>query len=148
MFKHLLVPVDDDELSHTVLAPACEFARQIGARLTFYHAIPSYFPTTLAGEAMFDDVTTYETFHAAMAQRAAQLLREAEQVASDAGVACSTLRDECDTPWEGIVAAAVSQSCDLIFMASHGRHGASALLLGSESKKVVSHSKLPVLLYR
>jgi nucleotide-binding universal stress UspA family protein len=75
-------------------------------------------------------------------------LRNAAQAAADAGVAAETLSSECASPYEGIIAAAENQACDLIFMASHGRRGASALLLGSETQKVLTHCRIPVLVYR
>lgn len=148
MFKHILVPVDGSELSKSAVSRACSFAKEAGARLTFYHAKPAYFPTAIAGEALFDDVAAYDAFRAAMDKQADTLLRGAAQAASESGVAFETLSSECDSPYEGIIATAESQACDLIFMASHGRRGASALLLGSETQKVLTHCRIPVLVYR
>jgi nucleotide-binding universal stress UspA family protein len=42
---------------------------------------------------------------------------------------------------------AMTGGCDLIVMASHGRRGISAIVLGSETK-VLTHSTIPVLVYR
>lgn len=148
MFKHILVPVDGGALSNTAVERACAFARDSGAHLTFYHAKPMYFPSAIAGEALFDDVATFEAFRSAMDKQAGSILSQAAQAAEDAGVACETLSDECEAAHEGIIAAAENKGCDLIFMASHGRSGASALLLGSETRKVLSHCKIPVLVYR
>lgn len=148
MFKTLLVPVDGSDLSNAAVARACSFAGETGARLVFYFAKPAYFPSAIAGEALFDDMASYDAFRAAMDKQAETILSRATQVASDAGVASHTLSDECGSPHEGIIAAAESQACDLIFMASHGRRGASAILLGSETTKVLTHCKIPVLVYR
>lgn len=148
MFKHILVPIDGSEISQATGSRACSFAREIGARLTFYYAIPAYLPSAIAGEALFDDALAFDAFRAAMDKQADTILRGAKQAANDAGVACETLSSECDSPYEGIIAAAEKQACDLIFMASHGRRGASALLLGSETQKVLTHCKIPVLVYR
>lgn len=148
MFKTILVPVDGGDLSDAAVARACSFARENGARLVFYFAKPVYFPSAIAGEALFDDMASYDAFRAAMDKQAETLLSRAAQAAADAGVAADTLSDECGAPYEGIIAAAESQACDLIFMASHGRRGASALLLGSETTKVLTHCKIPVLVYR
>lgn len=148
MFKHILVPVDGSELSKAAVVRACSFAREGGARLSFYYAKPAYFPSAIAGEALFDDAASYAAFSAAMDKLAETILRAAAQAASEAGVECETLSDECDSPHAGIIAAAEGQACDLIFMASHGRRGASALLLGSETQKVLTHCKIPVLVYR
>ncbi len=148
MFKHILVPVDGSELSNVAVGQACAFARDIGARLTFYHAKPAYFPAAIAGEALFDDVAAYETFRATVDKQAESILSQAGKVASEAGVACATLSNESESAYEGIIAAAESGGCDLIYMASHGRRGASALLLGSETHKVLTHCRIPVLVHR
>ncbi len=148
MFKNILVPVDGSDLSNAAVSRACSFASETGARLTFYYAKPAYFPTAIAGEALFDDVAAYDAFRAATEKQAEAILDRAAQAAAAAGVAAETLSDDCDSPHEGIIAAAESKACDLIFMASHGRRGASALLLGSETQKVLTHCKIPVLVYR
>ncbi len=148
MFKTILVPVDGGELSNAAVVRACSFAGETGARLVFYFAKPVYFPSAIMGDALFDDMASYDAFRAAMDKQAETILSHASRAAADAGVASHTLSDECGTPHEGIVAAAESQACDLIFMASHGRRGASALLLGSETTKVLTHCKIPVLVYR
>ncbi|MDO9227482.1 MAG: universal stress protein [Pseudomonadota bacterium] len=148
MFKHILVPVDGSELSDDMLLQACSFARETNARITFYHAKPAYFPATIAGEVMFDDVAAYDTFRAAVDKQAESILKQAAGAASNAGVECETLSSECESTHQGIIAAAESGGCDLIYMASHGRRGASALLLGSETHKVLTHCKTPVLVHR
>jgi len=148
MFKNILVPVDGSDLSNAAVKSACAFAREIAARLTFYYAKPGYFPAYVSGEVVIGDVGIDEAFFAAMDKQAETLLRNAAQAAADAGVAAETLSSEHDSAYQGIIAAAESKACDLIFMASHGRHGASALLLGSETQKVLTHCKIPVLVYR
>ena len=72
-------------------------------------------------------------------------LAEAEQQAKRVGVPCEILKVEHGQPYEAIIETADARGCDLITMASHGRRGISALLLGSETTKVLMHSKLPVL---
>lgn len=148
MFKHLLVPIDGSELSQTALKQACSFAREAGARLTVYHAKSTYLPYGMATEGMFDIAGASEAYRIAMDKRVETILNSAKQAATEAGVACDALSTECDAPHEGIIATAQSRGCDLIFMASHGRRGASALLLGSETQKVLTHCKIPVLVYR
>ncbi len=81
-------------------------------------------------------------------EEAAQALGAIEEAAREAGVACTALHRASDSPWEEIINVATEQGCDLIFMASHGRRGVSALLLGSETNKVLTHSKIPVLVTR
>lgn len=148
MYKHILVPVDGSEMSDAVVRAACEFARDAGARLTFYHAKPPYFPPVIAGEALFEDGTAYAAFRSGMDKQSQAILRGAMRTADAAGVACDILSEERDTPYQGIIAAAADKGCDLIFMASHGRRGMSALLLGSETQKVLTHCQVPVLVFR
>lgn len=148
MFKHILVPIDGSELSAAAVQRACTFAREGGARLTFYHAKPAYFPPIVAGDIVFDDMAIFEAYHNQTERQSAALLTSAHQVATAAGVDCETLSTECESAYEGIIAAATSQACDLIFMASHGHRGMRALLLGSETQKVLTHCKIPVLVYR
>jgi nucleotide-binding universal stress UspA family protein len=148
MFKHLLVPVDGSELSQAALQQACSFAREAGARLTVYHAKPSYLPYGMATEGAFDLAGASEAYRTAMDKRDETILNRAKQAATEAGLAIDAISAECDEPYAGIVATAQSCSCDLIFMASHGRRGASALLLGSITQKVLTHCRIPVLVYR
>jgi nucleotide-binding universal stress UspA family protein len=148
MFKNILVPIDGGELSNLAVRQACAFARSIGARLIFYYAKPGYFPAFISGEPVIGDAGLDETMHAVIDKQATALLQEAASAAASAGIECETLSDEFDTPYAGIIAAAESRQCDLIFMASHGRHGAGALLLGSETRKVLTHCRIPVLVYR
>lgn len=148
MFKHILVPVDGSTLSNTVVSQACAFAREIAARMTFYHAKPAYFPSTIAGEAFFDDVAAFEAFRAAVDKQAEAILSQAAAQAAAAGIDYATASDECESVHTGIITAAEKYACDLIYMASHGRRGASAVLLGSETYKVLTHCKIPVLVCR
>ena len=148
MFKNILVPVDGSELSNAAIKRACAFAKDAGARLTFYYAKPDYFPAYISGEVVLGDAAVDEALFAAMEKQAETILRDAAQAATSAGVECETLSELCDSPHAGIIAAATRKGCDLIFMASHGRRGASALLLGSETQKVLTHCDIPVLVYR
>jgi nucleotide-binding universal stress UspA family protein len=51
-------------------------------------------------------------------------------------------------PYRVIIKATKARKCGLIFMASHGRSGIAGLLIGSETNRVLTHWKLPVLVYR
>lgn len=148
MFKHILVPIDGSELSQTALEQACAFALEIGARLTLYHAKSVYLPYGMATEGAFDLAGVSEAYRSAMDKRVESILNSARQTATEAGLEFEIISTECDEPYEGIITTAQSCGCDLIFMASHGRRGARALMLGSETQKVLSHCKIPVLVYR
>ena len=79
---------------------------------------------------------------------AQRVLDVIKQMARDADVACTAVHRVSERPWEEIINVAAKHGCDVIFMASHGRRGVSALLIGSETNKVLTHSKIPVLVWR
>lgn len=147
MFKHLLVPTDGSELSREAVARAVDFAREIGARITFFYAKPE-FPVAFYGEGAFIDPTTPEKFAEMTEQQAKAILGACLALAREAGVEADAESTTSDVPFEAIIACAQDKGCDLIFMASHGRRGLTGLLLGSETQKVLTHSKIPVLVYR
>jgi nucleotide-binding universal stress UspA family protein len=75
-------------------------------------------------------------------------LRQVKQLADAAKVRCAAVRASSDSPYAAIIKAAKANKCDLIFIASHGRRGIASLLIGSETTKVLTHCKLPLLVYR
>lgn len=147
MFKHLLVPTDGSALSSDTAKRAVDFARETGARLSFFFAKPDY-PVAFYGEGALIDPTTPEKFAEMADKQAREVLAGCEKLAAEAGVPCDSSSAVSDIPYEAIIDAADKSGCDLIFMASHGRRGFSGLLLGSETQKVLTHSKIPVLVYR
>ncbi|MBK7326205.1 MAG: universal stress protein [Propionivibrio sp.] len=147
MFKHILVPTDGSQLSQDTARRAISFAQETGARITAFYAKPEY-PVTYYGEGALIDSTTPEQFAELAEQQAQEILGFVERLCQEAGVACNKLTLTSDIPYEAIIDAATQGGCDLIFMASHGRRGFSGLLLGSETNKVLTHSKVPVLVYR
>ena len=147
MFKNILVPTDGSELSSDTIRRAVTFAKETGAKLTFFFSKPDY-PMAFYGEGALIDPTTPERFAEMAEAQAREILVAAEKQAQASGVACSSRSVTSDIPYEAIIEAAAGNGCDLIFMASHGRRGFSGLLLGSETQKVLTHSKIPVLVYR
>lgn len=147
MFKHILVPTDGSQLSREAVERAVMFAKESGARITFFYAKPEY-PVAFYGEGALIDPTTPEKFAQMAEQQAQDILNGCARLAADAGVECTTVSKTSDVPYEAIIETAETVGCDLIFMASHGRRGLGALLLGSETQKVLTHSKIPVLVYR
>ena len=147
MFKHFLVPTDGSDLSSDTVNRAVTFARECGAKITFFFAKPDY-PIAFYGEGALIDPTTPEKFTEMAEKQAQEILSRATKTANDAGVVNDSVRTVSDIPYVSIIEAATNAGCDLIFMASHGRRGFSGLLLGSETQKVLTHSKIPVLVYR
>lgn len=147
MFKHLLVPTDGSPLSQQAMAQAIAFAGETGARITFFCASRP-FPPIYFGSGAIMDAQAPQQFQRSATGVAQDILAAAEAQARAAGVICASLMLVSDAPYEAIIEAARQKGCDLIFMASHGRRGVDALLLGSETQKVLTHSNIPVLVYR
>ncbi|NML27679.1 universal stress protein [Zoogloea dura] len=147
MFKNILVPTDGSELSESTVARAITFAKEAGARVTFFYAQPD-FPMPIYGEGALIDPTTPEQFSRAAQAEAERILSKAREAAALAEVTSSGDTVVSEVPYEAIIESAERNACDLIFMASHGRRGLSGFLLGSETQKVLTHSKIPVLVYR
>ena len=148
MVRHLLVPIDGSELSDGAVRTALELAKPIGAQVSFFHVQPSYYgrpDVAIYGEGLVLDPALSEQFSQANARFAATILEKALEQARSAGVEASS--DTCVSPLvhEAILEAADRLGCDLIAMASHGRRGLAGLLIGSETQRVLTHAKLPVL---
>jgi len=147
MFKHILVPTDGSKLSSDTATRAIAFAKETGAKVTFFFAKPDY-PVAFYGEGALIDPTTPDKFAEMAEQQAREILAANQAAANAAGVVSAAVSSVSDIPYEAIIAGAEEAGADLIFMASHGRRGISGLLLGSETQKVLTHSKIPVLVYR
>ena len=147
MFKHILVPTDGSQLSEDTARRAVSFAKEAGAQITAFFAKPE-FPVTYYGEGVLIDSTTPEKFAELSEEQAQKILGFVDNLCQQEGVLCTTMTLTSDVPYEAIIEAATQSDCDLIFMSSHGRRGLSALLLGSETNKVLTHTNIPVLVYR
>ncbi|PWU19395.1 MAG: universal stress protein [Candidatus Rokuibacteriota bacterium] len=145
MYKHILIPTDGSELSEMALRKGMAFAKSIGARTTVLTVIPPFRTVTMDPVMLTDVPEQYQRDSEAAADRYLGVAREAAEAT---GIACEYVRVLHDYPYEAIIDTASQASCDLIFMASHGRKGVAALLLGSETTKVLTHSKIPVLVCR
>lgn len=147
MFKHLLIPIDGSELSLLAVRKGAEFASEIRASVTLLFVKPEY-PVSYYGDGAIIDPTTPEEFGKLTNTIAHRNLKSAEEICAAAGVTTTTVTETSDVPYDVIISTAEQKQCDLIFMASHGRRGITGLLLGSETQKVLTHSKIPVLVYR
>ena len=147
MFKHLLVPTDGSGLSTDAVRHAVSFAKESGARITFFCAakrIPAFY----LGVGAIPDPGVAMQFNDTEEAGAHEVLDDCVAIATEAGVPSDKIALSNDQPWQAIIEAADRAKCDLIFMASHGRRGIQALLLGSETQKVLTHSTIPVLVHR
>ncbi|AGW93031.1 MULTISPECIES: universal stress protein [Cupriavidus] len=143
MFKHILLATDGSELSRLAMTAAIGFVKEGGAKLTAYTCMEEY-PYLSSGDAGHPRRKAFEEQEAA---RAGAHLAEVVAAAEAAGVTCATDMTT-SVPYKGIIEAADRHGCDVIFMASHGRRGLEGLLVGSETQKVLTHCRIPVLVYR
>jgi nucleotide-binding universal stress UspA family protein len=144
VYCHLLVPIDGTELSTDTIGNAVQFARGLGARITFFHALPDH-AAAFSGEADIVRLTSPDNFTYAYQWRARELLAKAESAARALGVPCDSTTAVGGSPWRAIVAAAREAGCDLIYMASHGRGSRIGMMLGSQTLKVLVNAGMPVL---
>ena len=144
MYRHLLVPIDDTDLSTVTIGRAVEFARSLGARITFFHAMSDHAAAFL-GDAEVVRLTSPDDFAYNYEGRARELLAKAESAARAQGVPCDSTSTVSDSPYRAILATAADAGCDLIFMASHGRRSNIGMMLGSQTLKVLVNTEIPVL---
>ena len=147
MYKHILLPTAGSPLSGKAIREAMAFAKATGARITGFFAAPEY-SVQVYGDFVPPDFITPQEFAKQTKRTAEKYLGVIEKAADVAHVRCKTAFVTSDRPWQAIIKAAQKYDCDLIFMASHGRRGLAGLLLGSETQKVLTHSKVPVLVHR
>lgn len=145
MFKHILLPTDGSAGSDVAIQAGVRLARDMGARVTGLHVVPPFHTFTYRPEMIED---TEEQYEIESEERARKILITIEKQAQECGVPCDTVVVRSDDPYDAIIQTAKGRQCDLIAMASHGRRGLRGVLMGSETQKVLTHSQLPVLVYR
>ena len=145
MFKHILIPTDGSDLSRKAVLYGMQLAKEAKAKVTALTLTEPYRLAAMDALLVSIGEDEYEEESRRIAERA---LEQVKMAAEAADVECETVREVHDQPYRAIIDAAHALGCDLIVMASHGRRGVSALLLGSETVKVLTHSTIPVLVYR
>jgi nucleotide-binding universal stress UspA family protein len=145
MYKHIMIPTDGSELSAKAAEAGLQLAAFLGARVTAMTVSEPFHTLSIDPNQLEYTPATYRKHAGAMAQR---ILSEVRAKAEAANVACDTVWVEHEQPYMAIIDTARSTNCDLIAMASHGRRGLSAVVLGSQTVKVLTHSTIPVIVYR
>jgi len=143
MYTNILLPTDGSELAGEAVQHGIALAKRIGAKVIVLTVLPPFHTITIDTQMIEDTPAQYK----------ARVQKHAEKIlgavaAQAAGVACETIQVEHEHPYQAIINTAASKGCDLIIMASHGRRGISAIVLGSETLKVLTHCKIPVLVHR
>ena len=144
MYTNILISTDGSELAGQAVDPGIALAKRIGAKVMVLTVLPPFHRFTTDRQALEGAPAQY----ARMQKQAENILGAVAHVAQAAGVACEMVQVEHAHPYQAIIDTAVSKGCDLIIMASHGRRGISAIVPASETVKVLTHSKIPVLVHR
>ena len=145
----ILVPTDGTALSQNTAQQALDLAVALKAKVIFFHAKPEPSQSFFGGEGGgFVDQVSPQEFENISNKLANDYLESLGALARDAGVEFELVIGSSSEPYEAIIETATNKQCDLIIMASHGRRGIKSLILGSETQKVLTHSKIPVLVYR
>lgn len=145
MYSHILIPTDGSKLAGKAVQHGVALAKAIGAKVTVL-TVSQPFHTLTTDTQMIED--TPAQYKARMQEYAEKILGAVAPMAQAASIAFETAHVEHEHPYQAIIDVAAAKHCDLIVMASHGRHGIAAIVLGSETVKVLTHSKVPVLVYR
>jgi len=148
MYKHILIPTDGTEVAEKAVAAGTDYARETGARVLFFTAIPEY---QVPGEAELMSrhrVKSLYEYEEEAARSAREILDKASAAAKQANVPFETDFELSDVPYKAIIDAAKRHGCDAIFMASHGRTGLPAWWHGSQTHDVLTHTDIPTLVYR
>jgi len=147
MYRHILIPTDGSELAQKAVAHGLSLAKSVGAKVTALIVEHSFNVFDVPESKMLNMSGAFAEHAAHIKEHATKVLNAVAQAAKAAGVACETVQMVHDQPYEAIIATAKDKGCDLIVLASHGRGGISALVLGSVTTKVLTHTKTPVLVY-
>lgn len=148
MFKHILVPTDGSPLSRHAIRKAVALAKTTRAALSGLYVTAPYAPPIYGEAAVYVPEITQKRWEEMMQREAEKALAVLDKEARAAGLSARRVVMVHDSPWKAIIRTAKAKKCDLIVMASHGRRGLEALVLGSETTKVLTHSKIPVLVCR
>jgi len=145
MYRNILIATDGSALAERAVSHGMALAKAVGSKVTAV-IVETPFSVYEVPESRLRQMSEAFAQHAEhVKQHATSVLNHVAELAKVDGVPCDTLQLEHDHPFEAIIKAANEQGCDLIVMASHGRSGISALLLGSVTNKVLTHTKIPVL---
>ena len=147
MFKHILIPTDGSQLATKAIKAGIEMAKEMGARVTGYCAQEPV-PVHLYGEGYVADKQMTAEFERRTREYAEDCVEQVAAAAKARGVPFEPLVTKANLPYRGIIEAAEERKCDVIFIASHGYRGLAGLLLGSVTQEVLTHSKIPVLVFR
>jgi nucleotide-binding universal stress UspA family protein len=145
MFKSILIPTDGSNLSDKAVRQGLELARALGSKVVAVHVSEPFHVLAATPAAV---TATREERERAAAAFSKEVFERVANTARELGVACTCVSRTGEHVWQQIIQAAEAHGCDAICMASHGRRGFAAVMLGSETAKVLTHTKIPVVVLR
>jgi nucleotide-binding universal stress UspA family protein len=145
MYHHILIPTDGSPLSTVAVEHSMDFARDADAKVTVLTVVSPFHAFSVDASQLAHTRAEYER---PARMQSAEILTDAQLKAKARSVRCDAVQLESDSPHDAIINTAEKSGCDLIAMASHGRRGVAAIVLGSETLKVLTHSKIPILVHR
>lgn len=145
MYRHILIPTDGSELAQRAIPQGLALAKAVGAKVTALAVEHSFNVFSVPESKLYLMSKEYAAYTKHIKEHAKNVLDSVAKAAKAAGVKCAIVQTVHDHPHEAIIKTAMSKGCDLIVMASHGRSGVSGLVLGSVTTKVLTHTKIPVL---
>jgi nucleotide-binding universal stress UspA family protein len=145
MYTNILIPTDGSDLAWKAVRHGIALAKRLGAKVTALTVLPPFHTLTTDTQMIEDTPAQYQV---RMQQHAEKTLGAVAHAATAAGVGCELVHVKHEHPYQAIIDTTAAKACDLIVMASHGRRGIAAIVLGSETLKVLTHSKIPVLVHR
>jgi len=148
MYKHILIPTDGSETAEKAVDSGIDFARESGAKVTFFTAMPEYEIPSPSEVMAHKPVISLEEHTRRSAAKAKEILGRALERARSCGIDFDSGHALSNQPYQAIIDAAKRHGCDAIFMGSHGRKGLAKLWYGSETEEVLTHSDIPTLVYR
>ena len=148
MYKHILLPTDGSRLAAKAVKQGIALAKALAANVTVLNVTPQFQMVIDEGFVLPNIVDLQRRFDEQTAKQAKKIVDAISADARAARVKCAAVIDTSARPYEAILQHAKKAKCDLIVMGSHGRTGLASLLVGSETAKVLTHSKIPVLVVR
>ena len=146
MYKNILLPTDGSALSQVAIDNGLQFAKAVGARVTGFYVMLEQAPESFEDFAPVD--VKAPRLDEVAQQESVKYLKAISDKAQAMGVPCQTHAMKHTSPHQAIIAIATTTGCDLIVMASHGKKGITGELVGSETARVITNCKIPVLVYR
>jgi nucleotide-binding universal stress UspA family protein len=145
VYNNILIPTDGSELASKAVHHGIALAKTVGAKIVVLTVYEPYHILTI--DPLMVEYTP-EEYKKLTEEHARKILGDAANMAKAVGVPCETMVMEHDRIYQAIIDIATAKGCDLITMASHGHRGVTALLVGSVTLKVLTHTKIPVLVHR